>query len=205
MAKQIIALDADGVLLDYHVSYRSAWFKAFNQLPSLKDANAYWPIDRWDVRRLEGHELTHFRSFFDDQFWRTIPPISGAVGACNQLFDEGFELICVSAVESKFQSARLENLQDHGFPIHRVIASSASTGTISPKAQILNGLRPIAFVDDFLPYHRGVSSEIHRALITREPNGNPNFGAELDEVDSCHRSLVTFTAWWLKNSSQFTS
>lgn len=29
MFKPIIALDADGVLLDYHVAYRSAWHKAF--------------------------------------------------------------------------------------------------------------------------------------------------------------------------------
>ncbi len=50
MSKPIIALDADGVLLDYHVAYRSAWHKAFNHLPTLKDPNAYWPIDRWDVR-----------------------------------------------------------------------------------------------------------------------------------------------------------
>lgn len=41
MVKPIIALDSDGVLLDYHASYRSVWHKAFNQLPALKDANAY--------------------------------------------------------------------------------------------------------------------------------------------------------------------
>lgn len=69
MDKPIIALDSDGDLLDYHVAYRSAWHKAFNHLPALKDPNAYWPIDRWDVRKLEGDELVHFRRFFNDEFW----------------------------------------------------------------------------------------------------------------------------------------
>jgi len=48
----IIALDADGVLLDYNAAYRFAWYRAFGELPELLDANAYWAIDRWNVRRL---------------------------------------------------------------------------------------------------------------------------------------------------------
>lgn len=205
MTKPIIVLDADGVLLDYHVSYRIAWQRAFQHLPRLKDANAYWPIDRWDVRKLYGDDLTHFRSFFDDTFWRTIPAIPGALDACNRLHDEGFELICVSALESRFENARLDNLQSLGFPIHRVIATPNSNGTISPKAKVLNSLQPVAFADDFLPYHRGVSKKIHKALITRETNGSPNIGADLKEVDSIHNSLAKFAAWWFANSPRFSS
>lgn len=205
MAKPIIALDADGVLLDYHASYRSAWHQAFNELPVLKDMNAYWPIDRWDVRKLDGGELAHFRSFFNVQFWQTIPAITGAVDACHRLHDAGFELICVSALEPEFQTARLVNLQSQGFPIERVIATNAANGTSSPKSVSLNGLNPIAFVDDFLPYHKGVSSEIHRALITRETNGSPNSGPELEEIDSSHIDVVEFAEWWLTRLSKSNS
>ena len=50
MAKKgIIALDADGVLLDYGLAYAGAWQKAFGQIPRERDPLAYWPIDRWDV------------------------------------------------------------------------------------------------------------------------------------------------------------
>lgn len=205
MVKPIIALDADGVLLDYHAAYRSAWKKAFNHCPALKDPNAYWPIDRWDVRKLEGNELLHFRRFFNEEFWKTIPAIGGALDACNQLHDAGFELVCVSAIESKFENARLENLMNLGFPIRRVIATSGTTGAMSPKATALNLLKPVVFVDDFLPYHRGVSSTIHRALITRETNGTANIGPELDEIDSSHQDLYTFSNWWLENSLKFSS
>ncbi|MFC0348637.1 hypothetical protein [Undibacterium danionis] len=107
MPKPIITLDADGVLLDYHVAYRNAWLKAFNHLPVLKDPNAYWPIDRWDVRKWDGEELAHFRRFFDEEFWRTIPAVDGAILACNQMRAAGFELACVSAIESRFENARL--------------------------------------------------------------------------------------------------
>ncbi|MBC3879969.1 HAD family hydrolase [Undibacterium sp. LX40W] len=202
MSKPIIALDADGVLLDYHVAYRNAWHKAFNDLPALKDPNAYWPLDRWNVRKLEGDELVHFRRFFNDEFWRTIPAVEGAIQACNQLETAGFELICISAIESEFQDARLDNLTRLGFPIQRVIATSGATGATSPKAPALSLLSPIVFVDDFLPYHRGVPPEIHRALITRETNGTPNIGEELSNIDSSHRNLREFTDWWLVNSQK---
>lgn len=203
MPKPVIALDADGVLVDYHTAYRNVWHKAFHNLPALKDPNAYWPIDRWDVHKLEGDELAHFRRFFDEEFWRTIPAINGAVDACNRLCDAGFELICVSALESTFEQARLENLKSLGFPIQRVIATSNATDGTSPKANALGVLNPVAFVDDYLPYHRGVPSKIHRALITRETNGTPNTGAELKNIDSRHIDLSAFSSWYLENPPQF--
>lgn len=147
----IIALDADGVLLDYNTAYRAAWERAFGDLPVLRDANAYWAIDRWAVSRLAGKELDQFRSSFDEKFWRTIPAIPNAVKACAELCAAGFELVCVSAIESQFQPARLQNLRECGFPIHRVIATSNKTNGASPKAQALRELNPVAFVDDFLP------------------------------------------------------
>ena len=64
--KRIIALDADGVLVDYHHAYRHAWAKTFGEWPALRDPQAYWPIDRWDVRRLEGSELAKLRLCFDE-------------------------------------------------------------------------------------------------------------------------------------------
>lgn len=135
--KPIIALDGDGVLLDYHQAYRQAWHKAFGVLPALKDALAYWPMDRWDVRQLDGADHDQFRQCFDDYFWFTVPAIPGAVDAALKLHQAGYELVCVSALDSQFQSARLQNLRDLGFPIERVIATPNSPGQASPKAEAL--------------------------------------------------------------------
>lgn len=195
--KPIIALDADGVLLNYHEAYADAWARAFGARPALRDPVAYWPIDRWDVRRLHGDELVAFRDCFDAHFWSTIPAIPGAVDACHDLVEAGYDLVCVTAMERRFETARLLNLENLGFPISRVIATQSVQSDISPKAAALRELAPVAFVDDFLPYMRGISKNIHAALVLREPNGSPNEGSGLDHVDSQHADLVDFARWWL--------
>lgn len=200
--KKIIALDADGVLLDYHAAYRAAWFNAFGVLPAIKDANAYWPIDRWDVRQLEVSELAHFRSQFNQKFWTKIPPIDGAVEACCRLVDQGYELVCVSAIKSQFAAARLDNLKMHGFPIRRVVATSSEVQLESPKVKVLRELMVVAFVDDYAPYLTGVAPQIHKALVLRENNGSPNVGENLKLANSTHHDLLAFCTWWIDRAAK---
>ena len=193
----IIALDADGVLLDYGTAYAGAWAKAFGQKPALRDSEAYWPIDRWEVQRLAGEQLDRFRAAFDEDFWSTIPAVSGAVDACNRLVQAGFDLVCISALDSAYAKARSRNLATLGFPIERVIVTGGQDGDQSPKAPAIQKLQPVAFVDDYLPYHRGLPAAIHKALILRDPVGSPNVGAELAHIDSQHTDLRDFANWWV--------
>ncbi|EYC50039.1 phosphate acetyltransferase [Hylemonella gracilis str. Niagara R] len=197
MSKGIIALDADGVLLDYGLAYASAWQKAFGVYPQERDPLAYWPMDRWQVERLEGDRLAQFRSAFDSNFWAAIPPVPGAIEACQLLASAGFELVCVTALPDEFRMARERNLQAHGFPIDMVHSTDNVATPVSPKADTLNALRPVAFVDDYLPYFVGVDAGIHRALITREVNGSPNSGELLAHIDSRHKDLLAFSRAWI--------
>ncbi|MEP7295872.1 MAG: HAD family hydrolase [Burkholderiales bacterium] len=197
MARPLIALDADGVLLDFHLGYASAWQRAFGHAPAERDPLAYWPMDRWQVERLGAAQRLQFRAAFDEHFWATVPAIDGAIGACHRLNDAGFELVCVSALEREFEAARLRNLRDLGFPIERVIATGNATGERSPKADTIEALRPVAFVDDYIPYMRGVPDHVHTALVTRAPNGSPNTGPELSLAKSVHDDLVGFADHWL--------
>jgi phosphoglycolate phosphatase-like HAD superfamily hydrolase len=197
LANKLIVLDADGVLLDYNLAYASAWKRAFGSYPQLKNHNAYWARDRWAVRQLEGDSLSTFRTVFDDSFWSTIPAIKGALDACHALSQIGYELICVTALPQKFQPARLRNLFQLGFPIETVLTVDHSESTLSPKAEIINSLKPVVFVDDFLPYKSGVHVDIHRALITREHEMSPNEGPLLDGISSVHRNLEDFARFWL--------
>lgn len=205
MSKPVIALDADGVLLDYSLAYAGAWQRAFGHLPTLRDPDAYWPIDRWQVERLEDDErLTQFRRAFDDEFWSGIPAIAGAVDACVALDAAGYELVCVTALPEVYQPARERNLRAHGFPIEIVHTTDNVLTNASPKADTLNALKPVAFVDDYLPYFVGVSPSIHRALVLREASGSPNVGDLLDNIDSQHTDLASFARWWIaKNSSGY--
>lgn len=195
--RPIIALDGDGVLVDYHLAYAQAWVKAFGRRPALRDPAAYWPMERWGVRRLAGEELQTFRKCFDAEFWSTIPAIAGAMEACHELVAAGYELVCVTAMDQQFEAARLRNLRSLGFPIERVIATANAQSAESPKAAALRELQPVAFVDDYLPYMRGIPQQIHAALVLREPNGSPNRGAELEQVHSTHINLAGFAEWWL--------
>ena len=83
----------------------------------------------------------------------------------------------MSAIEAQYAEVRLQNLRHCGFPIERMIATDNAEIDDSPKAAALWELQPVVFVDDFLPYLRGIPDNIHAALILRVPNGSPNVGA----------------------------
>jgi phosphoglycolate phosphatase-like HAD superfamily hydrolase len=197
MKKPILALDADGVLLDYNRAYAQAWERAFGAHPRERDPQAYWAMDRWEVECLTGERLERFRACFDAPFWSSVPAIEHAVQACVALHEAGHELVCVSALGVHFEQARLRNLRDLGFPIERVIATGNAVGDRSPKADALSELAPLAFVDDYLPYLRGVPPHIHTALVLRHPNGTPNTGPDLVAAKSQHADLADFAALWL--------
>lgn len=201
--RPIIALDGDGVLLDYSLAYAPLWERAFGYRPVERDKDAYSPLDRWAVERLEGERLAALQACMDEHFWSTMPPCDRAVAACHRLHDAGFELVCVSALPLQFEAARLRNLREADFPIERVIATGSADEGRSPKADALERLAPLVFVDDHLQYFRGVALGIHRALICRGPNGTPNVGLELNEVHSLHADLWQFSEWATSSGRTF--
>jgi len=196
MSKGVIAIDADGVLLDYSLAYAHAWQRAFGTFPVERDPDAYWPIDRWGLEWLAGERLAMLKSCFDEQFWEGIPAVEGALEGCRLLVAEGYELVCVSAVDANNAEARRRNLLKLGFPISELVATGNAAGDVSPKAAALLRMKPAAFVDDYLPYHRGVDASIHKALVLRASNGSPNVGDELQLVHSQHRNLLEFAKAW---------
>ena len=198
MTRPILALDADGVLVDLHAGYARAWQRAFGVTPAERDPLAYWPMDRWDVGRVDAEQRLLLREQFQQaELWENLPAIAGAVDACHRLHDAGYDLVCVTALEERFQAARLRNLKALGFPIRRVVATGHAEGERSPKADAIAALRPVAFVDDYIAYMRGVPTEVHTALVLRAPNGSPNVGDELKLARSLHQDLADFTDHWL--------
>lgn len=197
MTRPILALDADGVLVDLHIGYARAWQRAFGVYPAERDPQAYWPADRWNVERLDAEQRLLLRAQFDEPFWEALPAIAGAVDACHRLNDAGYELVCVTALEARFQRARLNNLKALGFPIRRVVATGHLEGERSPKADAIEALRPVAFVDDYIAYMRGMPTYVHTALVLRAPNGSPNVGDELILARSVHQDLADFADHWL--------
>lgn len=198
--KPIMALDADGVMLDYNLAYARAWERHFGETLIELDPHAYWAIDRFNARHLEGDELKGFETAFDEEFWTTVPMLTGVFEACDILHRDGYEIVCVSAISDVHRVFREQNLKSHGLPIDRVIAAGVGHGSrhrINQKAPFLAELKPVAFVDDYLPYFKGVPTGIHKALIMRANDKNhPNKGEDMSEVDSQHSTLLDFANWW---------
>jgi len=198
MNRPILALDADGVLVDLHIGYARAWQRAFGVYPSERDPQAYWPMARWDVEPVDAEQRLQLRAQFEQpELWESLPAIEGAVHACHRLHDAGYELVCVTALDARFQRARLRNLQALGFPIRRVLATGHVEGDRSPKADAIEKLRPVAFVDDYIAYMRGVPAYVHTALVLRAPNGSPNVGEDMRLARSVHLDLAAFADHWL--------
>jgi len=196
--RPLLALDGDGVLLDYLEGYAEAWREAFGTRPAVRDPLGYGPLERWEVPRLDAEGRAQFRQHFGSKFWSSMPAIPGALDACVRLHDAGFELVCVTALDTEFEASRLQNLRALGYPIERVYATPHNDGHPSPKAAMLTNLRPVAFVDDYLPYLRGVPAEVHTALITRGATGGPNSGPEMALAKSKHVDLAEFANFWLQ-------
>lgn len=198
MTRPIIALDCDGVLLDYHLAYARAWQRAFGVFPCERDAKAYWPWDRWKVQRLNGKPLLRLRGHFNEHFWSTMPAMPDALAACHLLVDAGYQLHCVTAIQPQFEGARSLNLKRLGFPITKVSATPVQQAGSNPKAEVINRLRPLAFVDDYAPYLSSVDPGIHCALIERGLHGSPNQDYDFGPVmPSKHFNLMAFAQWWL--------
>ena len=205
MSRPIIAIDADGVLVDYNTAYAGAWERAFGSRPQEADPTAYLAINRWDVPWLDPADVVKFRTVFDFEYWSTIPAMPGAIDATKMLYNAGYELTCVSAVPNEWAAARLQNLHDLGMPIRTVFGVDATSKPVdrSPKADILAKLKPVAFIDDYLPYFNGVTGT-HRALLDRSPmaadNPKKKFEHLLSSVDSTHANLFDFACWWVANN-----
>jgi hypothetical protein len=201
--KKLLALDCDGVLLNYNAGYGLAWRKAFGYLPELINPNAYWAHNMWGVKWLDdlpGGDLERLRKAFDEEFWSTLPAIEGAVEAANKLAKH-YDLVCVTAIPSEVAVARGKNLRDAGFPsmpVYPTGVGSGSEGGKSPKHLVINELRPVAFVDDLASYLDGIGDHTHKALIHRNVETSPNVD-KLHMADSHHNSLAEFTDWWLRH------
>ena len=198
MAQQdLIVLDADGVLLDYHEGYARAWERAFGERPKVRNPDGYHPMDYWDVKHLTLDEQRKLgRDGFTHDIWMSMPAIDGAVEACRALRIAGYRLICVSAISSRFEMVRALNLENLGIQVEDMIGVGELGGS-NPKATTLRRLAPVAFVDDYLGYLQGLHHETWRALVEGRPHNNPNHDPTLMPAHSRHASLKDFAQWWL--------
>ena len=79
----------------------------------------------------------------------------------------------------------------------QVMGAAISREPVVARQPAESAPRPRRFVDDYLPYFRGVPESVHAALVHRARNGSPNEGPELSIVSSVHDDLGGFVDYWL--------
>lgn len=188
----LIALDADGVLIDYHEAYAMAWCRAFGYRPAIRDPQGHHPYHYWDVPLLDEAGRSHLATNgFTEELWASMPVLEGALDACELLQDKGFALICVTALRPSMRDARSRNLVNLGFKLDAVYAvGSRAEG--NPKRKQLTLLSPLVFVDDHLPFLQDLPESVTRVLINVRPNNSPNCNPAVEQPHYEHRSLLEF-------------
>jgi FMN phosphatase YigB (HAD superfamily) len=197
----LIALDCDGVLLNYNLVYPAVWKRAFGTELVMRDPRFYHACRVYGVDLSDPQVSARFHAAFDEEVWQSIPAMPGAVQACRDLVRRGHELVCVSSMPREFAPARNKNLQALGFPVQAVVATGhGAVAGANPKLEALTRLAPCAFVDDLARNFIGLPREVYKALIEPGHEDSPNVG--LPRVhDSAHRSLADFASFWLGHTA----
>ncbi|UJR17104.1 hypothetical protein I4U23_004000 [Adineta vaga] len=198
--KPIIALDCDGVLLDYQTTYAHIYRKTFGKEVTLVAPKAYYASVRYGITWTP-EERSRFRAAWDADAWRTMSMLDGALEACQLLHAAGYELVCVTALRQCFTEHRLENFRLHGFPIDRIISTSVDKEdrNKNPKKHAIEQLRPIIFVDDKKQNFKDIEGgQTKFIFIDHELHGDPYRDEDI-YYDAKYSSLLAFTKDFLKD------
>lgn len=199
--RKIIAAACDGVLLDFSAAYQKAWEVAFGYNQDV----VYQPKDRFDLSDLDESLRDKLEAVIDSDFWASLPAVENALDACQQLDAAGFDIYVVTALPFYHVSDRFSNLVNEGFPIKDILATDAYTfGDVSPKAEAIAALRPVAFTDSYVPNFKGIPrSATHAALINMNKDISLAEKSAFRLVDSSHADLYKFVDWWLNGAGNF--
>lgn len=197
----LIALDCDGVLLDYNAAYPAVWRRVYGQELVTVRPDSYHAVNRFSLRFGSEQERRAFRARFSEEDWESMPALPGALAACRRLVEAGFQLICVTALPQRFRKARQANLERLGFPISDVLATDGPDGP-DPKSAVIARMAPLAFVDDLAENFRGVADTVCKALIDRGWFDSPNRTTGRLLSDWVHPDLAGFSRAWCERAQQ---
>jgi len=193
--EDVLAIDGDGVLLDYRSAYPLVWKKAFGEDLVLMRPDAYHAHNAYGITWKEKEQQEQFFRHFDDEAWSTMPAFEGVHEACELLVRAGYRLVCVTSMNPAFEDARRRNFRALGLPISEVYAvKRADPG--NPKLAMLRELGALALVDDLPDNFEGLGAGTHRAYIDYGRYDSPGIGTTV-RIDTRHGSFLDFARYWV--------
>ena len=136
MARPLIALDADGVLLDFHLGYAGAWARAFgSRAGRARPARllADRPLGGRSARRRAARSTSGATS--TSSSGRRCRPSKAPSTPATASTTPATTWSASRRSTLEHEAARLRNLRDHGFPIERVIATGNAAGRAQPEGR----------------------------------------------------------------------
>lgn len=164
---KIIALDVDGVLLDFMNPFDIAAKEVFGCKIN-KDRNEHG-MEQYDLLQRASINQDQLFEIFDymikTKMYSKFPALPGAVEAIAKIQAAGFDIYNVTAIPDGVRDQRLKNLQDAlNFKPKEIIC----VGMGKSKKEALEELRPQIFIDDRLHYLEEVPFIYHLGWIDRK-------------------------------------
>ena len=190
-----IALDCDGVLLDYNEAYGRLLKEFFGKEIPVFDPTCYHAENYYGIANkwVNKEERAAFFKLFNEKGWAMMQALPGALQATQQLKDMGYYIYVVTSMDKKAQEMRFNNLKQLGFPIDEVISTGKKHGHQNPKKEYIEHIKPEYFVDDLISNFHNITSNTHFVLIDLPATDSPNLDfKEPINLHSKYNSLLDF-------------
>lgn len=198
---KIIALDCDGVLLDYIETYQKLYEEMFNVKITPANPRSF-NVDKnlgidWSGRE---DKQAEFYELFAEKGWKMMNPLPGAIDATKHMVDMGYEIIVVTSMPEEKALDRAMNLRNVGIPFKDVVACgshSLAKDGVNLKEKHLKKIKPEYFADDLLSNFHNVSHMTKCVFIDWSCENNDAWNTDKEDkkvtVFDTHDSLFDFT------------
>lgn len=193
-----IALDCDGVLLDYLSCYKTLYEDLFNTKLKVVNPNSYSADKQFNINwENREKEQIKFYDYFAEKGWKAMKAIPGAVQATQKLKNAGYNIFIVTSIPFEKAYDRGLNLQEQGVIFDDVIAcgNHSSSNGLNIKKPYLDKIKPDFFADDLVSNFKDVSQNIKCVLIDWNCENNLELLTSPSKIDifSTHEYLSDFT------------
>lgn len=194
-----VAIDGDGVLFDYNLAAALLYERMYKEKLKRVNPGAYNFHIEYDIantKHPEFHKMTY--PMFDKmKVWGKMPGLEGALEATKMMKDKGYTLVCLTSMPPTYQSLRLQNAIDLGFPISECVAvdrrAAKRAGVDNPKKQWIMENKPVAFIDDLLKNFVDMEDVTETQLVWLDnkhiASDNPNLSHDKNMVHKIVYSL----------------
>lgn len=188
----IIALDVDGVLLDYADALDRFMAEKFPEWFKGPKTDIYELHKRYDIPPMYMHAIADL--FAESERFHTLAPYKNAIPNVRKLYEAGHRIVAVTAcLDSEItKRLRYDNLKMH---FGNAISEIHYVGVHGSKSDILHKIKPDVFVDDLINHLNGAPESTSKYLMLQPWNkdelfSETNHSGYLDRVVSDLNFLV---------------